>query len=103
MYGTDFSNDFKTESSMKKLLFETDKQLHILACFSVAIVVALVMRKCGNTKLDAALYGWVAAFIVAVLKGVYDEIKYKGADKGDWMADIIGFTMGAVIALCTMM
>ena len=103
MYGTDFSDDFKTESSMKKLLFETDKQLHFLACFSVAIVVALVMRKCGNTKLDASLYGWIAAFIVGVLKEVYDEIKYKGADKRDWLADIIGFTIGVVIALCTMM
>lgn len=82
---------------------ETDKQLHILACFALGVIVALVMRKHGCEKIDAALYGWMVAFAVAFLKELYDEMKRKGSDVRDWIADVIGYTSAALFTLCTMM
>lgn len=87
---------------IKKFFKETDKQLHILACFSIAIVVAMAFRRFGYDRVDASLTGWVFSFFFAGMKELYDEKIYKGADVRDWVADIIGYTSGTLVTLVLM-
>lgn len=83
---------------MKNILTETDKQLHILACYAITLIIAMAFRRYGYEVLDSSLLGWMVAFVVGASKEIYDEKKYKGADVRDWIADIIGYTSGAFTA-----
>ena len=87
---------------MKEIIsffMETDKQLHIMACFIIACVSAAVYYSFGSEAIDACGLGWMTAFVVAAGKEICDEIKYKGADKRDWIADIVGYTSGTLFML----
>lgn len=87
---------------MKKIiefLKETDKQLHILACFVIAAIAAVVFRTFGNIVIDSVCFGWLTAFAVGAGKEIYDEWETNTGDVRDWIADIIGYTLGCLYAL----
>lgn len=85
-----------------KFLKETDKQLHILSTFSIAVIASAIYKTFGNCAVDAAGLAWMTTLAAAIGKEIYDEAKYKGGDKRDWIADIIGMTAGSLTALWLM-
>ena len=82
---------------MKKISY--DKLLHCMVAFILAIVFALLFKCFKFSPVDGAGLAWIATFIVSIGKEVYDEVKYGGADNKDWLADVVGMTIGALCAL----
>ena len=75
---------------------QTDKQLHMMACFIASCVMTSIFLAFDNPVGDAVGLGWMCAFGIAAIKEIYDEITYKGGDVLDWIADIIGFCVGTL-------
>ena len=70
-----------------------------MVAFFLAIVFALFFKWFKFEPIDAAGLAWIVTFCVCMVKEVYDERKYKGADNKDWLADAVGMTIGALCAL----
>lgn len=87
---------------LKLFLFEEDKQLHFLACFAIAVIASANYKTFGSEPVDAAGLGWMTSFAFGFGKEIYDEVKYKGGDKRDWIADAAGMTVGSLVALWLM-
>lgn len=78
--------------------WDKDKVLHFVVSMIIAIVAAVIVKVCGGDKFEVLAAGWFAGFAAGVAKEIYDEYKYKGADEKDWAADLIGTTVGTLIA-----
>ena len=88
---------------MKKIIdffaqWGKDKILHFALCLVISIVAACIVKACGGDKYAILAGGWFAGFFAGVVKELYDEWKYKGADENDWAADVLGTTLGTILA-----
>lgn len=88
---------------MKKIFdwitkWDKDKVIHLTLCLIISIAAACVIRQCGGDRYSVMGGAWFAGFLAGVGKELYDEWQYKGADEGDWAADIIGTTVGTIIS-----
>jgi len=89
---------------MKKIIewlthWPNDKVLHFTLCLFVALGASVAAKVCGCEKFEVMAAGWFAGFFAGIGKEIYDEAKYGGADESDWAADLLGTTLGCVIAL----
>lgn len=75
-----------------------DKLLHIGMCMIIALLVTVFMKFVTLDKVLMFSVGWASAFLAGIGKEIYDEVKYGGADSADWLADVIGATLGTLIA-----
>jgi VanZ family protein len=78
--------------------WDKDKVLHFALCLIIALVAAVIVKICGGDAFKVLAGGWFAGFIAGIVKEIYDEVKYKGSDSADWAADIIGTTVGTLMA-----
>ena len=76
-----------------------DKILHDDVCFTVALIVACVVKIAGGGKCFAMVVAWFAVFALAIGKELYDEKKYKGASESDWLADVIGLVRAELVIM----
>jgi VanZ family protein len=88
---------------MKKIIAffkAADKQLHILACYAIALSVFIPFAAYGHYWWGFAL-GTLAALVAGGLKEWYD---YKHPDTHDFeVADIVADVLGTVAAVCVML
>lgn len=78
--------------------WDKDKVMHFALCLIISMAAACVIRLCGGDRYSVIGGAWFAGFFAGVGKELYDEWQYKGADEGDWAADIIGTTAGAILS-----
>ena len=88
---------------MKKILnwltkWDKDKVMHFSLCLIISMMAACIVRICGGGKYAVLVAAWFAGFFAGVGKELYDEWEYKGADEGDWAADIIGTSVGTILS-----
>lgn len=86
----------------KTLIIEEDKLIHILITHVIATLFSSLFKELGSSPIDAAGLAWICTLIVSMGKEAYDEYKYKGASKKDWIADIAGMTSGSLTSLLLM-
>ena len=79
--------------------WDKDKVLHFALSMIIAMLSALVFKLFGADKATIVAVAWFAGFFAGVVKEIYDEIKYKGADEKDWAADALGTTLGTLLVL----
>ena len=90
---------------MKKVIewlshWDKDKILHDDLVFTISLLAACVCKLFYTTEWQVVTAcAFFAGFICGVGKEIYDEWKYKGADKKDWAADIIGLVRGTLFSL----
>ena len=75
-----------------------DKWAHFALCLVIALVTAVIVKLCGGDAASVLAFAWGAGFLVGLAKEIYDEIKSKSSDSYDWLADVIGTTLGTLIA-----
>ena len=90
--------------SMKKIWewlisWPKDKVLHFALSMIVALVAAVVAHVCGAEKYTVLAVGWFAGFFAGFGKEIYDEVHSGSSDSTDWAADLLGTTVGCLIAL----
>ena len=88
---------------MKKILdwfnkWEKDKVLHVLLSLVISLLAAVVVKLIGGDKFEVLGAAWFAGFVAGFGKEMYDEHVCKMSDSADWAADIIGTTIGTLIA-----
>lgn len=89
---------------MKKVIewlshWDKDKILHDDLVLTISLLAACVCKLFYTTEWQVVTAcAFFAGFIAGVAKEIYDEWKYKGADERDWAADLIGTTVGTLIA-----
>ena len=88
---------------MKKILdwfnkWEKDKVLHVLLSLVISLLAAVVVKAIGGDKFEVLGAAWFAGFAAGFGKEMYDKHSYGVADSADWAADIVGTTIGALIA-----
>ena len=85
---------------MKKILewlthWPKDKVLHFALSLLVALVAAVVAHVFGAEKYTVLAVGWFAGFG----KEIYDEAHSGSSDSTDWAADLLGSSLGCIMAL----
>lgn len=88
---------------MKKILqffasLGKDKVLHFMLSMIVALLVTILLKWVQNDDILAVCGGWGVAFFVGLGKEIYDESEGGESDSADWLADMIGATVGTLIA-----
>lgn len=81
----------------------TDKVLHALMCFVIAVVSADVAHFFTDDNWLVGGIGFLAFFVFGMGKELFDEKKSGDGDERDWKADIIGGLAGVVVAVTMMM
>lgn len=76
---------------------DKDKILHFTLCLMISIMFGLIAKVMGGDKYTVLAVSWFAGFIAGVTKEIYDEKKSKSSDVKDWIADILGTTLGTLI------
>lgn len=76
-----------------------DKVLHFALSMIVVMVAAVVAHVCGVEKYTVLYVGWFAGFFASFGKEIYDEARSGSSDSTDWAADLLGTTVGCLIAL----
>ena len=77
-----------------------DKILHDDLVFTISLLAACVCKLFITTEWQVVTAcAFFAGFIAGVVKEIYDEWKYKGADERDWAADICGLVRGTIFSL----
>lgn len=76
-----------------------DKVMHFALSFVIAIIAGCFMKICGGDKWDITAAAWFAGFFAGVIKEVYDEYRHGDSDEKDWAADVVGTTLGTIVAL----
>ena len=80
--------------------WDKDKILHDDMVLTVSLLAACVCRLLVSKEwYKVTACAFFAGFIVGVVKEIYDEWKYNGADERDWAADIIGLVRGTLFSL----
>lgn len=80
----------------------TDKLLHVLICFALAVIACDVSHFFTCDKWLVGGIGYLAFFIFGMAKELFDEKKSGEGDEHDWKADIIGGTIGVIVAMTMM-
>ena len=75
-----------------------DKWVHFALCLVIALVTAVIVKLCGGDAASVLAFAWGAGFLAGLAKEIYDEIKSKSSDSYDWLADVIGTTLGTLVA-----
>ena len=75
-----------------------DKWAHFALCLVIALVTAVIVKLCGGDAASVLAFAWGAGFLAGLAKEIYDEIKSKSSDSYDWLADVIGTTLGTLVA-----
>ena len=75
-----------------------DKWAHFALCLVIALVTAVIVKVCGGDAASVLAFAWGAGFLAGLAKEIYDEIKSKSSDSYDWLADVIGTTLGTLAA-----
>ena len=75
-----------------------DKWIHFALCLVIALVTAVIVKLCGGDAASVLAFAWGAGFLAGLAKEIYDEIKSKSSDSYDWLADVIGTTLGTLVA-----
>ena len=88
---------------MKKILdwltkWEKDKVLHVLLSLVISLVAAVVAKAFGGDKFVVLGSAWFAGYLAGLAKELYDYQVCKISDSVDWAADLIGTTVGTIIA-----
>lgn len=78
--------------------WDKDKVMHFSLCLIISMIAACIVRVCGGEKYTVIAVAWFAGFFAGVGKELYDEWEYKGADEGDWAADVVGTTLGTILS-----
>lgn len=73
-----------------------DKQLHFGYTYIISSATTSYMLKKTNDKRKAILIGMGAGMTIGIMKEIHDA-RYKGAERGDLVADIAGSIMGSLI------
>ena len=89
---------------MKKILewlthWPKDKVLHFALSLLVALVAAVVAHVFGAEKYTVLAVGWFAGFFPGFGKEIYDEAHSGSSDSTDWAADLLGSSLGCIMAL----
>lgn len=89
---------------MKKILewlthWPKDKVLHFALSMIVALVAAVVAHVLGAEKYTVLAVGWFAGFFAGFGKEIYDEACSGSGDSTDWAADLLGSSLGCIMAL----
>lgn len=88
---------------MKKIInfivsIPADKWAHFALCLVIALVTAVVVKLCGGDAASVLAAAWGVGFLAGFAKEILDEIKSKSSDSYDWLADVIGTTLGTLVA-----
>ena len=75
-----------------------DKWIHFALCLVIALVTAVIVKLCGGDAASVLAFAWGAGFVAGFAKEINDEIKRKISDSYDWLADVIGTTLGTLVA-----
>lgn len=75
-----------------------DKWAHFALSLVIALVTAVIVKVCGGDAASVLAFAWGAGFLAGLAKEIYDEIKSKSSDSYDWLADVIGTTLGTLAA-----
>ena len=74
-----------------------EKVLHICLCFASAVVAGVIFKPFAADKVFVTGGAWIIAFFIGFAKELTDEQKYHDGEESDWIADVFGATMGAII------
>lgn len=88
---------------MKKIInlitsISADKWTHFALSLVISLVTAVIVKACGGDAPSVLAFAWGAGFVAGLAKEILDEIKSKSSDSYDWLADVIGTTLGTLIA-----
>lgn len=75
-----------------------DKWAHFALSLVIALVTAVIVKLCGGDTASVLAFAWGAGFVAGFAKEILDEIKSKSSDSYDWLADVIGTTLGTLVA-----
>lgn len=75
-----------------------DKWAHFALSLVIALVTAVIVKVCGGDAASVLAFAWGAGFLAGFAKEILDEIKSKCSDSYDWLADVIGTTLGTLVA-----
>jgi VanZ family protein len=75
-----------------------DKWAHFALSLVIALVTAVIVKVCGGDAASVLAFAWGAGFVAGFAKEILDEIKSKSSDSYDWLADVIGTTLGTLVA-----
>lgn len=92
---------------IKKFFNDRSHWYHIVACFILAAVVALVPRSLWNTDGESVLFvnaacgfiGFIAAVCAGLGKELADFFRYGRFDGADLVADLLGSVVAFLFAL----
>ena len=77
----------------------TDKVIHFALSFLVSVLAAAMAKVLGCEPFTVMAVAWFAGFIAGLAKEIHDEIEYHSADSRDWIADVLGTTLGTLVSL----
>lgn len=77
-----------------------DKILHDDVSCTISLIAACICKLFISKDWSRIMaFTFFTGFITGILKEIYDEWKYKGADEKDWAADIFGLVRGTLFSL----
>ena len=79
--------------------WDNDKVLHFALCFIISMVAACVCKIFGVGAIETMAAAWFAGFMAGFAKELYDEISHGDSDSRDWLADVLGTTLGTLVSL----
>lgn len=79
--------------------WDADKVMHFALSFFISMLAACITKICGGDTWSTMAAAWFAGFFAGVFKELYDEYRHGDADEKDWAADIVGTTLGTIVAL----
>lgn len=79
------------------LKWEKNKILHFVFALAVSVLAALVVKLIGGEKYCILCASWFCGLLAGFAKEVYDENVHKIGDMNDWIADVIGATIGTIL------
>lgn len=79
-----------------------DKLLHIVILGFITALTILAFKICGYGKPSCA-FGWLVGFVFGIGKEIYDELKTRSSEAGDWLADVIVITFVVLYSLFLML
>lgn len=78
--------------------WEKDKVLHFSISLIVALLTAVFVKYLGGEPTTVLCTCWFVGFAAGLGKEIYDDLRHDGADPADWASDLVGTTLGMILA-----
>lgn len=79
-------------------LIPQDKLLHFTMSMIIALFTGCIAKFFGADKFVVLGAAWFVGLAFGFAKELYDEKFQNGADSKDWVVDVIGTSVGTLIA-----